>query len=38
MRTCPYDRQKISKNDVINIYWGGSSRENDEFMWTNNIA
>lgn len=32
IRTCPYDRQKISKNEVIKIYWGGSSRDNDDFM------
>ena len=23
-RQCHYDRRKISKNDIIKIYWGGS--------------
>ena len=24
-RACPFDRKKISKNDVIKIFWGGST-------------
>lgn len=27
-RICPFDRKKISQNDVIQIYWGGQT--NDE--------
>jgi hypothetical protein len=31
-RVCPVDRKKISKADIIKIYWNGSSMEEGEKM------